>query len=342
MKQSCRFFPLAFAVLLVMLATPARASFPGKNGRIAFDFGDIYTMNPDGSDVRQLTNLGPDNFAFYASWSSDGKQLVFNQSNSDNFHAEVWLMDADGKNGRRILSEAKFNDFVPYFSPDNQSVVFARCPINLPDTCGIYQVNVNGGAPTSITKFKLGNTDLFPEYSPDGRTVIFESSGREGIVEAIYRLGPHDKTPRRLTHPALDIGVPDWSPEGLKIAIGTHRQDPQNQEIGVVGVGGGGFSILTHSGVNCCDGPHDGYPSWSPQGDAIVFERDSPDFSIASIYVLTLGSSTPSKLITLSRAVRPNVARARGLHALSKQTRQNLPKQILQGGFSPHWGVAAN
>jgi len=38
----------------------SHASFPGKNGRMAFIFGsDIYSMNPDG-DVKELTNLGPD------------------------------------------------------------------------------------------------------------------------------------------------------------------------------------------------------------------------------------------------------------------------------------------
>lgn len=57
-------FPLALlmSVANVMTAIPASATFPGKNGRIAFVFGpDIFTMNPDGSDVRQLTHMTNDN-----------------------------------------------------------------------------------------------------------------------------------------------------------------------------------------------------------------------------------------------------------------------------------------
>lgn len=54
---------LALLVALLFLAAPAQAAFPGQNGRIAFERGDvprenvaeIYTVNPDGSDVRRLT-----------------------------------------------------------------------------------------------------------------------------------------------------------------------------------------------------------------------------------------------------------------------------------------------
>jgi hypothetical protein len=77
---------LAAAGLVVILATPAEATFPGKNGRIAFILGpDVYTMNPDGGDVKQLTNLGPDGGAFWESWSPDGKQIVFNEYRPPDF-----------------------------------------------------------------------------------------------------------------------------------------------------------------------------------------------------------------------------------------------------------------
>jgi Tol biopolymer transport system component len=66
--------------LIFTLARPAEATFPGKNGRIAFILGpDVYTMNSNGSDVKQLTNLGPDGRASWESWSPDGKHIVFNE-----------------------------------------------------------------------------------------------------------------------------------------------------------------------------------------------------------------------------------------------------------------------
>src|SRR5437870_13763759 len=72
------------------MATPASASFPGTDGRIGFGsdrYGhthNIFTMNPDGSDVRQLTFLTSDQgAALNENWSPDGTQLVFEQRNPD-------------------------------------------------------------------------------------------------------------------------------------------------------------------------------------------------------------------------------------------------------------------
>ena len=95
---------VALGAMLLASTIPAHATFPGKNGRIAFVVGpDIYTMNPDGSDVKQLTNLGPDSGAFWESWSPDGKQIVFNEYRPPDFLGQLWLMNADGSNQRLLL-----------------------------------------------------------------------------------------------------------------------------------------------------------------------------------------------------------------------------------------------
>jgi hypothetical protein len=40
------------ALVIAVVNVPAHATFPGKNGRIAFvQDGEIFTMNPDGSGV---------------------------------------------------------------------------------------------------------------------------------------------------------------------------------------------------------------------------------------------------------------------------------------------------
>ena len=45
---------------------------------------------------------------------------------------------------------------------------------------------------------------------------------------------------------------------------------------------------LTKNGDDYFSGPHDFHPSWSPQGDAIVFERDAPDFSSSGIFIVKI------------------------------------------------------
>src|SRR5215813_8322332 len=89
-------------ILAIILAVPsligtAHATFPGKNGRIAFVQGpDIFTMNPDGSDVRQLTASTADDIDTWPNWSPDGKKLVFGHFAAPDFFGQLWLMNADG------------------------------------------------------------------------------------------------------------------------------------------------------------------------------------------------------------------------------------------------------
>ena len=85
---------VSLALCLAAVATPAAATYPGTNGRIAFGsdrFGgthNIFTMNPDGSDVRHLTFLSVDQgAALYASWSPDGTKLVFELRPADSSFA---------------------------------------------------------------------------------------------------------------------------------------------------------------------------------------------------------------------------------------------------------------
>jgi Tol biopolymer transport system component len=155
--------------LLAALAGPAWASFPGRNGRIAFIQGpDIYTMNADGSDVRQLTSLGPSNSAFYEAWSPDGLQLIFVEF-PPGAPTQIWVMNADGSNQHQLFSDPLYNDFDPTFSPDGKEVVFTRC--QLTGNCAIYRVEADGTGMTAVTNFDPNPdvSDIEPVYSPDGR-----------------------------------------------------------------------------------------------------------------------------------------------------------------------------
>ena len=76
---------VAGALLVATLVTgvPAQASFPGENGKIVFVANtsgswQLYTINPDGSGMVQITNLAATLFDMWApSFSPDGKRIVF-------------------------------------------------------------------------------------------------------------------------------------------------------------------------------------------------------------------------------------------------------------------------
>jgi Tol biopolymer transport system component len=334
---------LGLLIGLSVITLPASASFPGKNGRIAFVLGpDIYTMNPDGSDIRQLTNLGPDISAFWESWSPDGKIIVFNESRPPDFLGQLWLMNADGSNQRLLLAEADFDEERPSFSSDGSSVIFTRCRDH--DTCALYQLEVDGTGLHAITQLELGIQDVSAEYSFDGK-LAFTGVGRNGIICAIQLMTTQGANLQRLTPAPLAAHQPDWSPDARRIAFSTHCRglegNPENEEIWTVNGRGDALLRLTKNEDDYFAGPHDFHPSWSPQGDAIVFERDAPDYSSSGIFIMKSDGSGGKEVLALGSSPRKSILRQQHDQNLNSRRARRL-KQIEDGGAMPQWGPAAN
>ena len=102
--------------LVTLGGAAANATTPGKNGLIVFsaDTGaghQLYTIKPNGSGLRQLTNLNGD--AVAADWSPDGRRITFELGTET--HAGIMIMNADGS-GLRDLTPTGFQS-QPAFTP---------------------------------------------------------------------------------------------------------------------------------------------------------------------------------------------------------------------------------
>ena len=81
----------------------------------------IFLMNADGTNIRQLT-VPPDNGRdSHASFSPDGKSILFKRNDPDNEKRSVNIMVLKSGSIKKI-SEIKMNR--PEFSPDGQSILF--------------------------------------------------------------------------------------------------------------------------------------------------------------------------------------------------------------------------
>ena len=120
----------------VRVLTDQLDNLPGwsVNNRIVFtrksadNNFDIYTINPDGSDLKRLTNF-PASDA-HAVWSYDGKHIMWDSGeygfrdeaalydNSFQPYGQVWVMDADGSNKRQI-TDSHWEDSMPCYVPPN-------------------------------------------------------------------------------------------------------------------------------------------------------------------------------------------------------------------------------
>jgi TolB protein len=85
---------------------------------------ELFAMDRDGSNLRQVTRLGGANFA--PSWHPDGKRLIFssNSHNPKGRNFDLFLINVDGTGLQRITFNETFDGF-PMFSPDGKRLVFA-------------------------------------------------------------------------------------------------------------------------------------------------------------------------------------------------------------------------
>jgi Tol biopolymer transport system component len=85
---------------------------------------EIWVMNADGTDQRQVTNLGGANFAPY--FTPDGRRIIFasNYTNPRGRDFDLYLVGLDGAGLERVTTHPDFDSF-PMFSPDGRQLVWA-------------------------------------------------------------------------------------------------------------------------------------------------------------------------------------------------------------------------
>jgi Tol biopolymer transport system component len=340
MKRNISIIATIFAG--IVLSGSATAKFGREfDSRIAFVQGpDIFSMNPDGSDVRQLTNLGSSNGAFWENWSPDGSQLVFSEFPS-NSTGQLWVMNSDGSHQHLLLSEAEYGERAPSFSPDGAWVVFTRCQNESNGNgCAIYKVRTDGGGLTPVTDFRPDASDWEPAYSPDGMTIVFESYNRDGLIVALWLMNADGTDFRPLTPPELGAINPHWSPDGEKIVFSTHGQNPQNEDLWVINRDGKGLARLTGNAAHDFDIPPTHYnqaASWSPQGHALAFSQFVPSTNTQAIFVMNADGSGMRQVMKLP-AERPHLkAQASTPESHLNRWRLHGPREIETGGIWARW-----
>ena len=85
---------------------------------------ELFVMNADGSDQKQITNLGGANFG--PSWTPDGKGIIFssNHQNPRSRNFDLFVVKMDGTGLERITTHGDFDGF-PMFSPNGKQLIWA-------------------------------------------------------------------------------------------------------------------------------------------------------------------------------------------------------------------------
>ncbi len=162
---------------------------------------DIYTMNADGSDVRQLTNVkGYDGGPFF---SADGKKITWRRFSANGQSAEIYTMNSDGTD-QKPVTQLSVMSWAPFYHPSGDYIIFTsnlfgygNFELFIVDSLGLKK-------PVRVTQ--LDGFDGLPTFTPDGKKISWTRRNEKGESQ---------------------IFIADWNHQLAKEALGLSVAAPQ-------------------------------------------------------------------------------------------------------------------
>jgi len=328
------------AATLIGSEMVAQATPPGKNGRIVFrryldvakTRGALFTVNPGGTKVKQVTHPGPGVIDQETDWSPTGTRIAFQRMVScpaggardgmDNTCDRVYTVRTNGT-GLKSLVPCNFKvdptashssrpglDCVgvdqPAWSPDGSKIAFHYALVDdsytgtLHVDGGIWIVNADGSGLHQVTERTPGTAwDFAPQFSPNGTKIVFYRADLKAKADAVFTVNVDGTGEFQVTPWALNAGdSPDWSPDGQWLLFTVQPQE------GIANVykahpDGTGLTNLTRQASN---GRQYLSSSFSPDGRKIVTAR-TPGFGVegAADLVVMNADGSGARAITKTR-----------------------------------------
>ncbi len=200
-----------------------------------FTEDDVFVMNADGDDPRQLTVEQDGSSSSQPTWSPEGREIAFVRGQSVPtavvaatalMFGDLFVMRADGSETRRLTRGGP--DAAPAWSPDGREIAFVRgSDLNRPNgDMDLYVVDPVGGGLRRLTR-TAGAFETAPAWSPDGSRIAFARAAEQAPYDgraAIFIVN-RDGTGERLLlehrYFAYSSYSLSWSPDGRTIAFET-------------------------------------------------------------------------------------------------------------------------
>ncbi len=191
---------------------------------------EIWSMNPDGSDQKQITHSAPggNGGSFVPDWSYDGTRIAYAFVDPGVGHPEVWVMNADGAQQTRLTitppSGGQFTwSLHPSWEPGDARIYYASTASGASQLWGMFS-NGLGQEPKTFGFGPGAPHANAPEFGRDGKLTFW--AGIEGQYGEVWKWDvPGGGPPMRLTSTTdpHNSDNPSWAPDGTKLLFDSNQ-----------------------------------------------------------------------------------------------------------------------
>lgn len=217
----------------------------------AYESCEIFIMNSDGGEKKQITNNEFEDCFF--DWSPDGKQIAF--WSLRNKQGDIYVINIDGSDELKLTNNPKYPNHISYninpsWLPKGKTIIYMSTNFNTKYD-EIYAINSDGSDETRITLTQGSEWLISGQqmWSPDGEnfTFMYRSQMGDQIVDKICVMNSNSIETDCITD-GPDDDNPRWSPDGKKIAFISYRDG--QPEIYIMNNDGRNQTRLTYSNIN--------------------------------------------------------------------------------------------
>jgi Tol biopolymer transport system component len=213
--------------------------------------GAIWVMDADGGDATRVTGVVRPRFLEFVgwlspSWSPDGRRIAYSYRATLKADRDVWVMNADGSNKRRLARTTDCSEVDVDWNPEGGRLVTTclwgwgtrHLRLMNADGSNVHSLLTSEG-PTIGSSSPVGASS--PDWSPDGRRIVFAEFTTVSSGISVIEVADGTLVPLTDNNRPAEVD-PVWSPDGRRIAF---TRSDRDGGIYVMNANGTGLKKLT-------------------------------------------------------------------------------------------------